>query len=201
MAPGRPARRGRNREPDLRHRRRHAAAAPAAADGGDAVEPESRDGQRRARPRAPVAHAPGTGGAHRLRARLGHRDAGLGSPTGCGGRCGWPRRRTGTGDPAVSPRGDTAQVGVTMLSLVVGRRLRDDEFPERLEVLVGSARQRTPIGRGRAAVRRLAHLADAGPCSSTPAASRRCSTPAAPSSSCWPPRPRSSRSRWSSIWR
>jgi hypothetical protein len=46
--------------------------------------------------------------------------------------------------PAVSPRGDTAQVGVTMLSLVVGRRLRDDEFPDRLDVLVGSARQRTP---------------------------------------------------------
>ena len=34
--------------------------------------------------------------------------------------------------------------GVTVLSLVVGRRLRDDEFPERLEGLVGSARQRTP---------------------------------------------------------
>ena len=51
--------------------------------------------------------------------------------------------RTGTGDRAVSPRGDVAQVGVTMLSLVAGRRLRDDEFPERLEVLVGSARQRT----------------------------------------------------------
>ena len=51
---------------------------------------------------------------------------------------------TGTGDRAVSPRGDVAQVGVTMLSLVVGRRLRDDEFPERLEVLVGGARQRTP---------------------------------------------------------
>ena len=30
-----------------------------------------------------------------------------------------------------------------MLSLVAGRRLRDDEFPDRLEVLVGSARQRT----------------------------------------------------------
>ena len=81
VAPGRPARRGRNREPDVRHRRRHAAAAAAAADGGDAVEPESRYGQRRARPRAPVAHAPGAGGAHRLRARLGHRDAGLGSRT------------------------------------------------------------------------------------------------------------------------
>jgi hypothetical protein len=49
-----------------------------------------------------------------------------------------------TGGRAVSPRGDVAQIGVTMLSLVVGRRLRDDEFPERLEVLVGSARQRTP---------------------------------------------------------
>ncbi len=44
----------------------------------------------------------------------------------------------------VSPRADVAQVGVTVLSLVVGRRLRDDEFPDRLEGLVGSARQRTP---------------------------------------------------------
>lgn len=61
----------------------------------------------------------------------------------------WRRLRVATPPgaapgPAVSPRGDTAQVGVTMLSLVVGRRLRDDEFPERLDVLVGSARQRTP---------------------------------------------------------
>ncbi len=48
------------------------------------------------------------------------------------------------GGRTVSPRGDVLQVGVTMLSLVVGRRLRDDEFPERLEGLVGSARQRTP---------------------------------------------------------
>jgi hypothetical protein len=50
----------------------------------------------------------------------------------------------GSGERAVSPRGDIAQVGVTMLSLVVGRRLRDDEFPERLQLLVDSARQRTP---------------------------------------------------------
>ena len=50
----------------------------------------------------------------------------------------------GTGDRPISPRGDVAQVGVTTLSLVVGRRLRDDEFPDRLEVLVGGARQRTP---------------------------------------------------------
>jgi hypothetical protein len=61
----------------------------------------------------------------------------------------WRRLRVATPPasapgPAVSPRGDTAQVGVTMLSLVVGRRLRDDEFPDRLDVLVGSARQRTP---------------------------------------------------------
>jgi len=49
-----------------------------------------------------------------------------------------------SGGRTVSPRGDVVQVGVTMLSLVIGRRLRDDEFPERLEVLVGSARQRTP---------------------------------------------------------
>ena len=61
----------------------------------------------------------------------------------------WTRLRVATppaasGDTAVSPRGDAAQVGVTVLSLVAGRRLRDDEFPERLEVLVGSARQRTP---------------------------------------------------------
>lgn len=45
---------------------------------------------------------------------------------------------------AVSPRGDVVQVGVTVLSLMVGRRLRDDEFPERLEGLVSSARQKTP---------------------------------------------------------
>lgn len=61
----------------------------------------------------------------------------------------WRRLRVVTppassNDTAISPRGDTAQVGVTLLSLVVGRRLRDDEFPERLEVLVASARQRTP---------------------------------------------------------
>ena len=61
----------------------------------------------------------------------------------------WTRLRVatppaGSPDKAISPRGDTAQVGVTILSLVVGRRLRDDEFPERLDVLVGSARQRTP---------------------------------------------------------
>ena len=45
---------------------------------------------------------------------------------------------------AVSQRGDVVQVGLTVLSLVVGRRLRDDEFPDRLEVLVSSARQKTP---------------------------------------------------------
>lgn len=45
---------------------------------------------------------------------------------------------------AVSPRGDVVQVGLTVLSLIVGRRLRDDEFPERLEDLVTSARQKTP---------------------------------------------------------
>ena len=45
---------------------------------------------------------------------------------------------------AVSQRGDVVQVGVTVLSLVAGRRLRDDEFPERLEGLVTSARQKTP---------------------------------------------------------
>ncbi len=45
---------------------------------------------------------------------------------------------------AVSQRGDVVQVGVTVLSLVVGRRLRDDEFPERLDGLVASARQKTP---------------------------------------------------------
>jgi hypothetical protein len=61
----------------------------------------------------------------------------------------WTRLRVatpppGSPDKAISPRGDTAQIGVTMLSLVIGRRLRDDEFPERLDVLVGSARQRTP---------------------------------------------------------
>lgn len=50
----------------------------------------------------------------------------------------------GAAPRAISPRGDTAQVGVTVLSLVIGRRLRDDEFPERLQVLVGGARQRTP---------------------------------------------------------
>ncbi|MGE0363944.1 MAG: hypothetical protein AB7R67_24765, partial [Vicinamibacterales bacterium] len=60
----------------------------------------------------------------------------------------WAKLRVVTpqaaGGRAVSPRGDVAQVGVTVLSLVIGRRLRDDEFPERLEVLVGGARQRTP---------------------------------------------------------
>ncbi len=45
---------------------------------------------------------------------------------------------------AVSARGDVMQVGLTVLSLIVGRRLRDDEFPERLEDLVTSARQKTP---------------------------------------------------------
>ena len=45
---------------------------------------------------------------------------------------------------AVSARGDVVQVGLTVLSLIVGRRLRDDEFPERLEDLVTSARQKTP---------------------------------------------------------
>lgn len=45
---------------------------------------------------------------------------------------------------AVSQRGDVVQVGLTVLSLLVGRRLRDDEFPDRLEVLVSSARQKTP---------------------------------------------------------
>ena len=52
-----------------------------------------------------------------------------------------PPRRSGK---AVSQRGDVVQVGVTVLSLVAGRRLRDDEFPERLEDLVSSARQKTP---------------------------------------------------------
>lgn len=50
----------------------------------------------------------------------------------------------GTGGKAVSQRGDVVQVGVTVLSLVLGRRLRDDEYPERLEVLVRAARQKTP---------------------------------------------------------
>lgn len=50
----------------------------------------------------------------------------------------------GTGGRAVSQRGDVVQVGVTVLSLVLGRRLRDDEYPERLEVLVKAARQKTP---------------------------------------------------------
>jgi len=45
---------------------------------------------------------------------------------------------------AVSQRGDVVQVGLTVLSLIIGRRLRDDEFPERLEDLVTSARQKTP---------------------------------------------------------
>lgn len=50
----------------------------------------------------------------------------------------------GAGGRAVSQRGDVIQVGVTVLSLVLGRRLRDDEFPERLEGLVKAARQKTP---------------------------------------------------------
>ncbi len=45
---------------------------------------------------------------------------------------------------AVSPRSDVVQVGLTVLSLIIGRRLRDDEFPARLENLVTSARQKTP---------------------------------------------------------
>ena len=77
LAAGRPARCGGDREPHLRHRRGDAAAAPAAADRGDALQPEPRHGQRRPRPRAPAAHRPGPGGPHRLRARPGHRHAGL----------------------------------------------------------------------------------------------------------------------------
>lgn len=50
----------------------------------------------------------------------------------------------GAAGRAVSQRGDVVQVGITVLSLVAGRRLRDDEFPDRLEVLVESARQKTP---------------------------------------------------------
>lgn len=45
---------------------------------------------------------------------------------------------------SVSQRGDVVQVGLTVLSLLVGRRLRDDEFPDRLEALVSSARQKAP---------------------------------------------------------
>lgn len=45
---------------------------------------------------------------------------------------------------SVSQRGDVVQAGLTVLSLLVGRRLRDDEFPDRLEVLVSSARQKAP---------------------------------------------------------
>ena len=60
----------------------------------------------------------------------------------------WKRLRIATppgpSGKAVSQRGDVVQVGVTVLSLVAGRRLRDDEFPERLEGLVSSARQKTP---------------------------------------------------------
>lgn len=60
----------------------------------------------------------------------------------------WTRLRIatppGATGKAVSQRGDVVQVGVTVLSLVSGRRLRDDEFPERLEGLVSSARQKTP---------------------------------------------------------
>lgn len=60
----------------------------------------------------------------------------------------WKRLRIATppgrSGKAVSQRGDVVQVGVTVLSLVAGRRLRDDEFPERLEDLVSSARQKTP---------------------------------------------------------
>ncbi len=60
----------------------------------------------------------------------------------------WTRLRIatppGATGKAVSQRGDVVQVGVTVLSLVSGRRLRDDEFPERLGDLVSSARQKTP---------------------------------------------------------
>ena len=66
---------------------------------------------------------------------------------------GWPSERLwhtlrvakpAGADRAVSQRGDVVQVGLTVLSLIIGRRLRDDEFPERLEDLVTSARQKTP---------------------------------------------------------
>ena len=66
---------------------------------------------------------------------------------------GWPSERLwhtlrvakpAGADRAVSQRGDVVQVGLTVLSLIIGRRLRDDEFPGRLEDLVTSARQKTP---------------------------------------------------------
>ncbi|MEP7118433.1 MAG: PEGA domain-containing protein [Acidobacteriota bacterium] len=67
---------------------------------------------------------------------------------------GWPAERlwrtlrvampAGVDGATVSQRSDVVQVGLTVLSLIVGRRLRDDEFPDRLEDLVTSARQKTP---------------------------------------------------------
>ena len=57
----------------------------------------------------------------------------------------WRTLRVATaGGRSVSQRGDVVQVGLTVLSLLVGRRLRDDEFPDRLEALVSSARQKAP---------------------------------------------------------
>jgi hypothetical protein len=52
--------------------------------------------------------------------------------------------RPASASRAVSQRGDVVQVGVTVLSLVAGRRMRDDEYPERLADLVSSVRQKTP---------------------------------------------------------
>ena len=101
----------------------------------------------------------------------------------------------------VSPRADVAQVGVTVLSLVVGRRLRDDEFPERLEGAGGQRPPAHPDRRRRPAFGRPAQLAAAGRCNWPHAASRRSSRPGSRSSSCWPPRRRSSRSPWSSTGR
>lgn len=61
----------------------------------------------------------------------------------------WTRLRIATpadANPgqAVTPRADVLQLGVTVLSLVLGRRLRDTEFPARLADLVAGARQKTP---------------------------------------------------------
>ena len=173
VAAGRPARRGRDREPDLRHRRRDAAAAPAAADGGDARRTQNRDTASGALgPEHLLLTPQGRRGAHRLRARLGHRDAGLGSRSPVavapGGRAAYGRRRP----CRVAAR--RRRAGRRHDALARGRpppARRRVPRPSR-----GAGRQRPPahaVGGGRAAFRGLAQLADPRPAARTSAASRR----------------------------
>src|SRR5688572_14266382 len=52
----------------------------------------------------------------------------------------------GTGLPRLDERADLTQVGVVALSLLLGRPLRDGEYPLEIEHLVASASARTPAG-------------------------------------------------------